>query len=1501
MRADLTERKLPPSQPSRSSVVSRSGALPSQQRPSSRDLNTNRLAYPAFARGAGQARAPSTASTTSSDSRDPSRDQIAMSLGSKNASWFKQSSDRGIGSPALRKDTQVVGLGSSYQGQKYGLPGMREADTTKPEKQYDQDLEGERSASPSRGSSAFGDGSLHNRYSSISSASALGSPFPVLNSQSLKPKHEEPVYEEHSVTSERRYSPERSTSPTKGLGGFVQSAMMKRSDSVSKRWSAQPSQRLSRANSVASNRSSAQVSVADDAPSTVTGRNTGNEPLQSLPSRPGSSLSDATVVHAGETNHERSATQQAPITSSDTKTSGTPLPHAPSTGSSNKREQETEHRPQTPTTPFVSRTMDPKRWSPTKASWLESALNRPESPRQVKTPAQPSWARGRQTKASVDLGRSNSIKEVTPSAGLIRPSAPGSHHRGPSIQGPSNAGSLSQLSRDKGAGLDPAPDSKKSGPATSDDKKESSAPKDQDVPPPHSDKITKDKEVESDTPPESRSTDRLPVEDILAASSNGHAKKETIPDKETKQDAHPDETAEVKRQAPSVAPKPNITLPSGPSHGSTTSTGPPKTQSPAMDLRANLRRREVAKDNSPQQEPEFKNVFGRLRKAETKKYVPEDKFKENILKGKAELNVTGGPQKSQRVDEFKENILKQKEAMKSSGGSIRKNAGERPDEPKPAVPEAIARRINLARSDSAKNNHSAGSPSSTSPSSTATGTTLASSKTSEHTMSPTLRASKDRDTNISHPNSSVADRKASGSKASEENRNDSPTSRQTQKKDSGVKQNILAGAAVKAVPASPSENVTRATTATEGKLTSRINPALANLLSRGPPAGGGSPNRHPASLDKEGGSVASHGPSETQTPASLTHMTKHRARVPKRRPPKAIGASVPQTQKSTSPSLDIKKSRDISPLPSPSMQLAPAGGALTDHPKPRVASKPLGLAKNHEDKENKDSFSEGPSQQRHPHELKSGDIKDVSSNAPAVKPKPSFSRPTSVSKPEGPREDEDFDRTLIGATKKLNLSSNWSPSRTSESGMMSKKVDVPATPEKPILPPKPVTTPSPLPARKSSIQTPPSSSPPPSLPTSLKESKVSSPIISGSPQSHSTTATASLKKDSPLHKRITSPPVPRKSPSLTLRDSPSISPKPVPQSEDASDIISSFFKTKPKSSDRIGIDPQLVLESEAQDANARTLKVHVWEITGDGKMQDLPPNQEYILYEGSMYLCVHTFEGNGGSRTEAYLWRGDDVGEAALEDALLFARKTAKDNGCKLELIQQGKEVARFIQALGGIMITRRGPSSRSGSSALYMLCARRHLKQVVFDEVDYSRRKLCSGYPFVVSARFGKVYLWKGRGSGAEETGAARLIGMDLGLTGDFEEVNEGEEPEGFFENFPDYREEAEEGVKGHVDSEYWRLKPNHPHYHHRLLRFDHGLGRSGFWSRATSSSRPNDKVQEIEPFCKRDITPHDVYVLDTFFEVYVYVIFFFFFFFFWKTPGKFTRLIFILSYTES
>merc|ERR1712070_1039973 len=66
-----------------------------------------------------------------------------------------------------------------------------------------------------------------------------------------------------------------------------------------------------------------------------------------------------------------------------------------------------------------------------------------------------------------------------------------------------------------------------------------------------------------------------------------------------------------------------------------------------------------------------------------------------------------------------------------------------------------------------------------------------------------------------------------------------------------------------------------------------------------------------------------------------------------------------------------------------------------------------------------------------------------------------------------------------------------------------------------------------------------------------------------------------------------------------------------------------------------------------------------------------------------------------------------------------------------------------------------------------YMLCGRKHIGNIVFDEVDYSVQSLCPGFVYLISfpitLQETKLYLWKGLSCSTDEISAARLVAMDL------------------------------------------------------------------------------------------------------------------------------------------
>ena len=322
------------------------------------------------------------------------------------------------------------------------------------------------------------------------------------------------------------------------------------------------------------------------------------------------------------------------------------------------------------------------------------------------------------------------------------------------------------------------------------------------------------------------------------------------------------------------------------------------------------------------------------------------------------------------------------------------------------------------------------------------------------------------------------------------------------------------------------------------------------------------------------------------------------------------------------------------------------------------------------------------------------------------------------------------------------------------------------------------------------------------------------------------------------------------------------------------------------------MDTQTAVNCRASDVNSqkiKTLRKQIIEVSSNGKSIPVPSQQEHILFEESLYLCTHIFGSSSGQRTtEVYLWCGDGVSSASVEDAQLFAKKIAKDANGQLIVLKQGKETTNFFQALGGIVITRRGPSRRAtskSSGAGYILCGRQHVGQIAFDEVDYSPQSLCTGFPYIVSTPSGKLYLWKGAGSGADELGCARLIGMDLGVTGDIEEIDENREPDAFWQIFAEDKRSM--ATSAGISPQHWHLKPSCENYSTRLFATDSEVPRpkssTGFMSWGRRGSAPSNdanaasamQIKEIMPFAQSDLMDGGVFVLDTFFEVFVYVSF--------------------------
>ena len=1383
------------------------GTLSWQQRPTSRG-STGAKGRPLsmFASENNAARSPrATPEPSTAKDDNISRSQIAQSLGSRDPSWFKQTQERGLSSAAFRKNQVEEKPGVSPATAGMRLPGMSRENSTDPERCISPAPESVRSNSPSWGGSRRGVSGIGHKSSTSTSStpsiSSMRSPIPARSSQRLEP----PSSDSTSRTgdddtsgvrglamspSQGRISPERierPSSPTKGLGGFVQSAMLKRSDSVNKRWSAQNGPGLSRGNSVASNISgygTSRYPVGGITPLTESRQDsTSREVSPTSNSRPGSSHSAVTVT-------QTYANTGGPGTAASVSSRKT---EAPSTGRFANPVAGDETTENVSSDPVMSPPTSPsKRWSPTKSSWLENAINKPDLPK-VKSPApsQPSWMaeinKSKQQRGSVDPGKRLNFKEVS-IGGLVRSPPPGSGYKPPTIGGLPNGFSAGIATKSRNGSID-------------------------------------DINEKRDSAPSAEAGDPVQQPKIVAKAldqgneGNFHSSRS--------RDASP---KPISTTSPPTKPK---KPPSDPS-----AKAPPASKSkpntpPKKDFKSDLKPSQSPEAVKTKDEPEFKNVFGNLKRTQTKNYVAPDELKDNILRGKNGLVQTRGPKKSERRDEFRESILQKKQGMATPSASTRitSAASKNPDQ---STPEAIAKMKALSRSDSLQSNGTAERPSST---------------PKEPVMSQGLR--------------------------------DKP------KVESPIKLSV----------ADPSERLPKA------GLGGNFTASLAGILQKGPPPL--TSKNGPPQISSQPDVISAANQKDQEAPLEgpqLTHATKARARGPKRRLPTAVKQEEPIQSQPTETEAQNRsltnESQGLSPIKPPksrSTTLSP------NNLEPRPLSSITGNNNNNNRKVSQPTTPRKPTTTIS--KLPGPRVTLPRTDAATLEVQPKASPPVKQKPATSPK-----DRNTRGLSDSTSISSVESsarptiaeqiqslPSRTTAGQDLNENDAQPpsvkgaaATWGKPdkSTPQARAKSPIKLPSRKD------------------EEALMEEAGLSVRERDKSNINTP-VKQPQPLAKALSpkSPPMPGKKPS-SIADTvvhPKIQPPIAPHSEPSSPIrgaplsdtetlFADIFDESPSAKHKITVDTHSIIENRTSNDSSskiKTLRKQIYEITGNGKTVPVPSHQEHILFEESLYLCTHIFGNHAGQRiTEVYLWCGDAVPSSVAEDAHLFAKKFAKDNNGRLVVLKQGKETPNFFLALGGIVITRRGSSNRAESSpsrsANYMLCGRQHVGQIAFDEVDYSPRSLCKGFPFIVSAPQGKLYLWKGSGSGVDELGCARLIGMDLGATGEIEEVDEGQEPPAFWAAFP----VSQRAVTG--QEEYWHRKPSCEKYTNRLFSvaveaarpksassFIQGAiqwGRRGSAPANDSETTKAAQIREVSPFAQSDLGEEGgVFVLDAFFELFV------------------------------
>jgi hypothetical protein len=312
----------------------------------------------------------------------------------------------------------------------------------------------------------------------------------------------------------------------------------------------------------------------------------------------------------------------------------------------------------------------------------------------------------------------------------------------------------------------------------------------------------------------------------------------------------------------------------------------------------------------------------------------------------------------------------------------------------------------------------------------------------------------------------------------------------------------------------------------------------------------------------------------------------------------------------------------------------------------------------------------------------------------------------------------------------------------------------------------------------------------------------------------------------------------------------------------------------------------VITDSTQSRIRAKTLRKSIQRVASDGSTQTLKPQEEYTLFDESVYACTHTHIPEGGAKsTHVIVWAGGSSTSSDVDAANIVAKSEAKREGSSAPVRTnlEGHEQAELFEALGGILITRRG--ARENASKQFMLCGRKHLGHIAFDEVDFAPKSLCSAFAYLISfpvtLQETKVYLWKGSACSSEEIGAAKLAAMDLSETGEIIEVDQGAEFSSFLKIF------GPGTTKAMIPPSLplWSHKASAPDkFAARLFTVQQTDARAGIfssmfrrpsWGMRAPAPEPTIKAEakEISPFTQSDLDAEGLYLLDAYGELFLFL----------------------------
>ncbi|ETL43532.1 hypothetical protein F441_06171 [Phytophthora nicotianae CJ01A1] len=295
--------------------------------------------------------------------------------------------------------------------------------------------------------------------------------------------------------------------------------------------------------------------------------------------------------------------------------------------------------------------------------------------------------------------------------------------------------------------------------------------------------------------------------------------------------------------------------------------------------------------------------------------------------------------------------------------------------------------------------------------------------------------------------------------------------------------------------------------------------------------------------------------------------------------------------------------------------------------------------------------------------------------------------------------------------------------------------------------------------------------------------------------------------------------------------------------------VKALVKAASQDEEDIGVDPN-------GDGNH---EVTVWRIEDFDKVE-VPKEQYGHFYDGDSYIVLHVVTPSSGKPTQViYFWQGrSSTTDEKAASALLATFLDDSMHGTPVQVrVTQGKEPAHFRALFNGTMIVHAGGKASAFTNrddedsydtdgvSLYQVKGTNE-KNTLAVQVDEKTSSLTSGDCFVLVTP-SKVYEWQGNGSSASEREIASKIASILKKSRDAEVVEEGSESDEFWEFL---------GGKG----EYAKTKSSFEAPHEpRLFQCSN---KYGYFD-----------AREIVNFGQDDLNTDDVFILDTYTTLYVWI----------------------------